>query len=74
MQQFLQSDLPVVAVENSYSGQLDALMRQTLGRGADHIIVKYSGRPFTGEPLAAALMQVAAGQGQPRMVLRDAYE
>jgi len=74
VQQFLQGDLPVVAVENSYSGQLDALMRQTLGRGADHIIVKYSGRPFTGEPLAAALMQVAAGQGQPRMVLRDAYE
>lgn len=74
VQQFLQSDLPLAVVENSYSGQVDALMRQTSGRGADHIIVKYSGRPFIGEPMAAALMQIAAGQGQPRMVLRDAYE
>jgi 2-oxoglutarate ferredoxin oxidoreductase subunit alpha len=74
VQQCLQRDLPVVAVENSYSGQVDALMRQALGRGADHVIVKYSGRPFTGDPLAAALMQIASGQGQPRMVLRDAYE
>ena len=74
VQQFLHSDLPVVAVENSYSGQVDALMRQALDRGADHVIVKYSGRPFTGDPLAAALMQIVTGQGQPRMVLRDAYE
>lgn len=74
VQHFLQSDLPVVAVENSYSGQVDSLMRQMLGRGADHILVKYSGRPFTGEALAAALVQIAAGRGQPRMVLRDAYE
>lgn len=74
VQHFLQSDLPVVAVENSYSGQVDSLMRQMLGRGADHILVKYSGRPFTGEALAAALVKIAAGRGQPRMVLRDAYE
>jgi len=74
VQQCLQNGAPVVAIENSYSGQVDALMRQTLGRGADHIIVKYSGRPFTGEALATALMQIAAGKGQPRMVLRDAYE
>ena len=74
VQHFLQSDLPVVAVENSYSGQVDSLMRQMLGRGADHILVKYSGRPFTGEALAAALVQIAAGRGQPRMILRDAYE
>ena len=74
VQHFLQSDLPVVAVENSYSGQVDVLMRQMLGRGANHILVKYSGRPFTGEAMAAALVQIAAGRGQPRMVLRDAYE
>jgi 2-oxoglutarate ferredoxin oxidoreductase subunit alpha len=74
VQQLLANELPLVAVENSYSGQVDALLRQALGRGADHVIVKYSGRPFTGEQLAAALMQIATEQGQPRMVLRDAYE
>ena len=74
VQQLLAGDMPLVAVENSYSGQVDALLRQALGRGADHVIVKYSGRPFTGDPLAAALMQIASGEGQPRMVLRDPYE
>ena len=74
VQQCLQSDVAVVAVENSYSGQVDVLLRQHLNRGSDHILVKYSGRPFTGQALAEALIQIAEDKGQPRMVLRDPYE
>ncbi|MFC1630459.1 2-oxoacid:acceptor oxidoreductase subunit alpha [Pseudomonadota bacterium] len=74
VQQCLQSDVAVVVIENSFSGQLDVLMRQHLGQGADHIVVKYSGRPFTGASLADVLMQITDGQAQPRMVLRDPYE
>ena len=74
VQQCIKSDVPIIAIENSYSGQVDTLIRQHLGQGADHIVVKYSGRPFTGDTLAETLMQIAAGRGQAKMVLRDAYE
>ncbi len=65
---------PLVVVEGNYSGQLNQLLREQLGRGADHLIVKYSGRPIAADALVTVLEAIAAGRGEARHVLRDAYE
>jgi 2-oxoglutarate ferredoxin oxidoreductase subunit alpha len=65
---------PLVMVEGNYSGQLNTLLRAQLGRGCDHLVVKYSGRPISGEALHPVLQQIHAGQGEARMVLRNPYE
>jgi 2-oxoglutarate ferredoxin oxidoreductase subunit alpha len=66
--------LPLVVVECNYSGQLNALLRERLGRGADHLLVKYSGRPMSGDALFAALQEILAGNGTPRRVLHNSNE
>ena len=66
--------LPLVVVECNFSGQLNALLREQLGRGADHLLVKYSGRPMSGEALFAALQEIHAGNGAPRRVLHNSNE
>jgi 2-oxoglutarate ferredoxin oxidoreductase subunit alpha len=65
---------PLVMVEGNYSGQMNTLMRAQLGRGCDHLVVKYSGRPISGEALHRVLQQIHAGQGEARMVLHNPYE
>jgi 2-oxoglutarate ferredoxin oxidoreductase subunit alpha len=66
--------LPLVVVECNYSGQLNALLREHLGRGADHLLIKYSGRPMSGDALFAALQEIHAGNGAPRNVLQNPNE
>jgi 2-oxoglutarate ferredoxin oxidoreductase subunit alpha len=65
---------PLVVVECNHSGQLDSLLRVHAGRGADHLVLKYSGRPMSGHGLHAALHEIQAGRGERRMVLRNPYE
>jgi len=65
---------PLVVVENSYAGQLDTLLRQQSGHGADYLVVKYSGRPVTGDALTLALQEIAHGRARRRTVLRDPCE
>ncbi len=66
--------VPLVIVECNYSGQLNALLREHLGRGADHLLIKYSGRPISGDALFAALQEIHAGNGKPRKVLQNPNE
>jgi 2-oxoglutarate ferredoxin oxidoreductase subunit alpha len=65
---------PWVVVEADYSGQFDQLLRTQLGRAADHLIVKYSGRPFSGEALCPHLRQIKTGRAESRIVIRNGYE
>lgn len=65
---------PSVMIENNYSGQLNALFRQRLGRGCDHLVLKYSGRPVSGEALFPALRAIHAGGADARIVLRNGFE
>ena len=65
---------PLVLVECNYSGQLNVLLREHLGRGADHLVVKYSGRPMSGDAVFAALQKIHAGDGSPYVVLRNPNE
>ena len=74
LEECLDSASPLVVLENDYSGQLNALLRQQTGRGGDYLIVKYSGRPVSGEALLPVLQQILAGKAEPRTVLRNPYE
>jgi pyruvate/2-oxoacid:ferredoxin oxidoreductase alpha subunit len=65
---------PLVVVESNQSGQLAALMREQTGYACDHLIVKYSGRPFSGEALHKVLRAVHDGTAQQRIVVRNPYE
>jgi len=63
-----------VVVEENHSGQFNALLREQSGLRSEHLVVKYSGRPVCGDALADALRRIIAGEGEPRMVLRNPWE
>jgi len=65
---------PLVVVECNYSGQVNALLHEHLGHGADHLLVKYNGRPISGDAVFAALQDIHAGNGKPRYVLHNPNE
>jgi 2-oxoglutarate ferredoxin oxidoreductase subunit alpha len=45
----LQGSKNLVAVEGNATGQLSRLLRQETGLAADHLVLRYDGRPFTPE-------------------------
>lgn len=70
----LETAAPLVVVEANASGQFEALLRSQTGRRADHLILKYSGRPFSGEALVPYLRQIKSGRAESRIVIRNPYE
>jgi 2-oxoglutarate ferredoxin oxidoreductase subunit alpha len=74
LEAILASAAPLVALECNYSGQMNELLKQQSGRGCDHLVVKYSGRPISGESLCLALQQIHAGRAEARIVLRNPHE
>ena len=65
----------VVCIEMNYSGQLAGLLREKTGIAADHLVVKYNGRPMSCEEVYDALKQLAPGRqsdgpAPKRIVLR----
>ena len=65
---------PLVIAEHNHSGQLAQLLRAQSGIGCEHQLLKYSGRPMSGDEVFTALSAIAAGRGEKRMVLRNPYE
>jgi 2-oxoglutarate ferredoxin oxidoreductase subunit alpha len=74
VRQLLETATPSVLIECSYSSQLDLLFQQQLGAGCDYQVVKYSGRPISGEALVTVLQSIHAGVAETRIVLRNPYE
>lgn len=71
---YLESARPLVMVEANFSGQLAQLLYMETGRKVDHLVVKYSGRPFSGEALYDVLKNIASGDAEPRIVVRNPME
>lgn len=65
---------PLVVVESNFSGQYAQLLRQFTGIVPDHLIVKYNGRPISGEELVAAVDSIRAGNADSRIVLRNHHQ
>ena len=70
----LEQATPLVVVESNFSGQLAQLLREQTGRASDYLIVKYNGRPMSGQELYRAFKNVHAGTSEQRVVLRNRYE
>jgi 2-oxoglutarate ferredoxin oxidoreductase subunit alpha len=71
---WLEAAAPLVVVELNYSGQLAQLLREQTGRASDYLVVKYNGRPMTGQELHRTLTNIHVGRSAPRVVLRNPYE
>ena len=74
LEKAMQGASPLVVIECNYSGQLNRLLREQTGRRGDHLVVKYSGRPISGEALFPVLQAIHAGEAGYRTVLRNPYE
>lgn len=74
LQPYLDSAVPLVVAECNYSGQFARLLKECTGRDTDYLVVKYNGRPMSGQALYEALKQIHAGQAERRIVLRNPYE
>ncbi len=70
----LEKASPLVVVELNYSGQFAQLLRRETGLTADHLVVKYNGRPISGLEMTEALRQVAASEAGARFVIRNPFE
>jgi 2-oxoglutarate ferredoxin oxidoreductase subunit alpha len=74
MMPLLEEATPLVIVESNFSGQLAQLLREQTGRASDYLVVKYNGRPMSGQELYRAFKSVHAGTSERRVVLRNPYE
>ena len=74
MMPLLEAATPLVVVESNFSGQLAQLLREQTGRASDYLVVKYNGRPMSGQELYQAFKSVHAGTSERRVVLRNPYE
>lgn len=61
----------VVDIEMNHTSQLASLLRQHTGRQAEHLIVKYNGRPMTLEEVYNAVMRIIGGKAPRRQVLKS---
>jgi 2-oxoglutarate ferredoxin oxidoreductase subunit alpha len=71
---WLEAATPLVVVELNYSGQLAQLLREQTGRASDYLVVKYNGRPMTGQELYRVFTNIHVGRSTPRVVVRNPYE
>jgi 2-oxoglutarate ferredoxin oxidoreductase subunit alpha len=68
------ADRTVIVVECNQTGQLNQLLAQNLGRQADHLILKYTGRPFVIEDLLQSLNRIFSGTAERIMIQENAFE
>jgi 2-oxoglutarate ferredoxin oxidoreductase subunit alpha len=70
----LEAAAPLVVVEMNFSGQLAHLLREQTGRQSDYLVVKYNGRPMSGQELYRAFSSIHAHTAEPRIVLHNPCE
>ncbi len=71
VEKMLASVKTVVDIEMNHTSQLASLLRQHTGRQAEHLIVKYNGRPMTLEEVYNAVMRIISGKAPRRQVLKS---
>ena len=74
MTELLATASPLVTVECNFGAQYTELLRAHTGIVPDHTIVKYNGRPISGEELAPAVDDIRAGKAESRIVLRNHHQ
>lgn len=61
----------VIDIEMNHTAQLASLVRQHTGIEADHLVVKYNGRPMTLEEVYNAVKRIRDGKAPRRQVLKS---
>lgn len=74
LQQLLKDAKPLVILECNQTGQLNQLLMENLGRCADHLVLKYNGRPHTLEEVTDSLSRINAGKAEHMIVHQNIYE
>ena len=64
----------LVVVECNQSGQFNNLLKEQLGREADHLILKYTGRPFVLEEIKKSMANIISGQATKRIIYEHTFE
>jgi 2-oxoglutarate ferredoxin oxidoreductase subunit alpha len=67
----LLQETKVVDIEMNHTAQLASLVRQHTGIEADHLIVKYNGRPMALEEVYNAVKRIRDGKAPRRQVLKS---
>jgi len=70
----IKSARPLVVLECNQSGQLNRLLMENMGRGADYQILKYNGRPHTLEEVTDSLRRIHSGGAETIIVHQNRYE
>ncbi|MFQ5945297.1 MAG: 2-oxoacid:acceptor oxidoreductase subunit alpha [Anaerolineae bacterium] len=70
----LESADPLTVVESNFSGQFGQLLRQQAGLEHDHLVVKYNGRPMSGQELFQAFEAIHQGNADRKIVIRNPFE
>ena len=74
LEQFTKSANPLVVLECNQSGQLNQLLMGNLGRSADHLVLKYNGRPHTLEEVMDSLRRIYTGKAEHTIIHQNIYE
>jgi 2-oxoglutarate ferredoxin oxidoreductase subunit alpha len=64
----------LIVLECNQTGQFSHLLHEKTGRMADHLILKYTGRPVVIEDLLRSLQQIAGGTAEKILVHQNPYE
>lgn len=70
----LEDAAPLVVVESNFSGQFAQILRGNTGRASDYLVVKYNGRPMSGQELHRTFREIHEAATDRRIVLRNPYE
>jgi hypothetical protein len=70
----LLSDISYITRHARDRSHLSQLLREQTGCASDYLVVKYNGRPRSGQELYRAFKNIHAGMSERRIVLRHRYE
>jgi len=74
LQKLIRKNDTLVVVECNQSGQFNRLLKEQLGREADHLILKYTGRPFSLEEISQSMHKIISGQAEKIMIHANPFE
>jgi 2-oxoglutarate ferredoxin oxidoreductase subunit alpha len=65
---------PLIVMECNQTGQFNQLLQQQTGCDVDHLILKYTGRPFVVEELLQSVKQITRGNAGKILIHQNPYE
>ena len=74
LKKLIKNNDTLVVVECNQSGQFNNLLKEKLGREADHLILKYTGRSFVLEEIKKSMNNIISGQAAKKIIHENPFE